>query len=32
MMSNEDIIWKWLWERIGNEFGVAGMMGNMMAE
>lgn len=31
-MSNAEYIWKWLWERIGNEYGVAGLMGNMCAE
>lgn len=27
-----EYIWKWLWERIGNDFGVAGLMGNLCAE
>lgn len=31
-MSNADYIWKWLWERIGNDYGVAGLMGNLCAE
>ena len=31
-MSNEEIIWAWLSERIGNEYGVAGLMGNLQAE
>ena len=31
-MSNEEIIWAWLNERIGNEYGVAGLMGNLQAE
>lgn len=28
----EQIIWDYLFERIGNEFGVAGLMGNLQAE
>ena len=31
-MENGEYIWKWLWERIGNEYGVAGLMGNLRAE
>lgn len=31
-MSNADYIWRWLWERIGNDYGVAGLMGNLCAE
>ena len=31
-MDNAETIWKWLWERIGNDFGVAGLMGNLCAE
>ena len=31
-MDNADYIWQWLWERIGNAYGVAGLMGNLMAE
>lgn len=31
-MSNAYRIWHWLWERIGNSYGVAGMMGNLQAE
>lgn len=31
-MNNKEFIWHWLWERIGNEYGVAGLMGNLMAE
>ena len=31
-MDNAEKIWKWLWERIGNEYGVAGLMGNLCAE
>ena len=31
-MDNAEFIWRWLWERIGNEFGVAGLMGNLCAE
>ena len=31
-MSNKEYIWKWLWERIGNAYGVAGLMGNLQAE
>lgn len=30
--ANAEYIWKWLWERIGNAFGVAGLMGNLQAE
>ena len=31
-MSNHEYIWQWLWERIGNDYGVAGLMGNLQAE
>lgn len=31
-MDNAEKIWKWFWERIGNDFGVAGLMGNLCAE
>lgn len=31
-MDNAETIWRWLWERIGNDFGVAGLMGNLCAE
>ena len=31
-MDNADYIWQWLWERIGNAYGVAGLMGNFAAE
>lgn len=31
-MSNEKIIWDFLYEKIGNEYGVASMMGNLQAE
>lgn len=31
-MDNAEKIWKWLWERIGNEYGTAGLMGNLCAE
>lgn len=31
-MDNAEYIWKWLWERIGNDFGTAGLMGNLCAE
>lgn len=31
-MDNAEYIWKWLWERVGNDFGVAGLMGNLCAE
>lgn len=31
-MDNAEYIWKWLWERIGNEYGTAGLMGNLCAE
>ena len=27
-----EYIWNWLWERIGNAYGVAGLMGNLCAE
>lgn len=31
-MDRAEIIWRWLWERIGNDYGVAGLMGNLCAE
>lgn len=31
-MANEKRIWQFLWEHIGNAFGVAGLMGNLYAE
>lgn len=31
-MSNQEYIWRWLWERIGNAYGVAALMGNLQAE
>lgn len=31
-MEYEKYIWDWLWERLGNEYGVAGLMGNLAAE
>ena len=31
-MDRAEYIWRWLWERIGNDFGVAGLMGNLCAE
>ena len=31
-MDNKEYIWRWLWERIGNDYGVAGLMGNIQAE
>ena len=31
-MDNAEYIWRWLWERIGNDYGVAGLMGNLCAE
>ena len=31
-MANEKTIWAFLWERLGNAFGVAGLMGNLYAE
>jgi len=31
-MANEKEIWAFLWERLGNAFGVAGLMGNLYAE
>lgn len=31
-MSNEQTIWKYLMEKIGNPYGVAGLMGNLYAE
>lgn len=30
--DNAEYIWRWLWERIGNDYGVAGLMGNLCAE
>ena len=32
LTENAEYIWKWLWERIGNDYGVAGLMGNLCAE
>lgn len=31
-MANEEAIWKFLLDKIGNAFGVAGLMGNLKAE
>ena len=31
-MDRTEYIWRWLWERIGNDYGVAGLMGNLCAE
>lgn len=31
-MSNEKIIWDFLYEKIGNEYGVAGLVGNLQSE
>lgn len=31
-MDNAEYIWRWLWERIGNDFGTAGLVGNLCAE
>lgn len=31
-MTNAEYIWNWLWERIGNDYGTAGLMGNLCAE
>ena len=31
-MDNARKIWRWFWERIGNDYGVAGLMGNLAAE
>lgn len=31
-MSNEEIIWKYLYEKIKNPYGVAALMGNLFAE
>ena len=31
-MDNAGYIWKWLLERIGNDYGTAGLMGNLCAE
>lgn len=31
-MGNSEYIWRWLWERIGNAYGVAGLIGNLCAE
>lgn len=31
-MNNEDIVWSFLWERLGNAYGVAGLVGNLRAE
>lgn len=30
--DNAEYIWKWLWEQLGNAYGVAGLMGNLAAE
>ena len=32
MAGNEARVWDFLWERIGNPYGVAGLMGNLQAE
>ena len=31
-MTNAETVWDFLWERIGNPYGVAGLMGNLQAE
>lgn len=31
-MENAEYIWNWLFERLGNDYGVAGLMGNLCAE
>lgn len=31
-MTNEELIWKYLYEKIRNVYGVAGLMGNLFAE
>ena len=31
-MDNAEIIWRFLWEHLGNAHGVAGLMGNLQAE
>ena len=31
-MANAEIIWRFLWERLGNDCGAAGLMGNLQAE
>ena len=31
-MNNADYIWKWLYDKIKNNYGVAGLMGNLQAE
>jgi len=31
-MNNADYIWKWLFNKIKNNYGVAGLMGNLLAE
>lgn len=31
-MDNAEIIWRFLWERLGNAYGTAGLMGNLQAE
>lgn len=31
-MDNANRIWNWFWERIGNDFGCAGLLGNFAAE
>lgn len=30
--NNAEFIWQYLWERIGNDYGTAGLMGNLCAE
>ena len=32
MDGNEEKIWRWLWEQLGNSYGAAGLMGNLQAE
>lgn len=32
MATNEEVIWSFLYDKIGNAFGVAGLMGNLYAE
>lgn len=31
-MTNEQHVWRYLWEQLGNDYGVAGLMGNLYAE
>lgn len=31
-MDRAETIWRWLWERLGNAYGTAGLMGNLQAE